>query len=67
MLGTSFTSKKSDIYLAVILTDCIQNRHLNLHMEAVCGVCTETVGSAWIRITLIMHYFHQGAKAVFKI
>ena len=46
MLGTSFTSKKSDIYLAVILTDCIQNRHLNLHMEAVCGVCTETVGSA---------------------
>ena len=31
--GTSFTSKVR--YFVVILTDCIQNRHLNLHMEAV--------------------------------
>ena len=30
-----FAFFKNVRYLVVILTDCIQNRHLNLHMEAV--------------------------------
>ena len=46
--------QKSTNFRCKSKTDCIQNRHLNLHMEALC--------SAYIKHTLMFYWIERGLQ-----